>query len=91
MKGRNWFPPVEIWLSRDAVRQRQVSIVVLTDRRCVLKVGNGTPTEGEYILIGDSAIHTPEKSGCLYCFANDAWKFYGNNRGKVSLVVKRNA
>ena len=50
---------------------------------------SGTPTEGEVIAIGRQAIHTPEASGYLYGFANDAWKFYGNNRGKVSLTIKR--
>jgi hypothetical protein len=50
---------------------------------------SGTPTEGEFILIGRQAIHTPSASGYLYGFANDAWKFYGNNRGKVSLTIKR--
>ena len=50
---------------------------------------SGTPTEGEFVLIGKQAIHTPKQSGYLYCFANDAWKFYGNNRGKVSLTVRR--
>ena len=28
-------------------------------------------------------------SGYLYCFANDAWNFYDNNRGSVRLVVRR--
>jgi hypothetical protein len=41
------------------------------------------------IAIGRQAIHTPSASGYLYGFANDAWKFYGNNRGKVSLTIKR--
>ena len=29
-----------------------------------------------------------KQSGYLYCFANDAWNYYGNNRGYVSLTVK---
>ncbi len=51
--------------------------------------GSGTPTEGQYIVIGRDAIDTAEGPGYLYCFANDAWKFYGNNRGKVTLTIKR--
>ena len=31
---------------------------------------------------------TPERSGYLYCFANDAWGFYGNNRGYVTVTVR---
>jgi hypothetical protein len=28
-------------------------------------------------------------AGYLYCFANDAWNFYDNNRGSVRLAVRR--
>lgn len=51
--------------------------------------GSGTPDCGELIVIGDKASHVPRRSGYLYCFANDAWKFYGNNRGSVELSVRR--
>lgn len=53
--------------------------------------GSGTPPEGEIIKIGDGCRFTPRRSGYLYCFANDAWKFYGNNRGSVRLTVSRPA
>ena len=29
------------------------------------------------------------KSGYLYCFANDAWAFYENNRGSIQLTIRR--
>ncbi|MFM2476382.1 DUF2235 domain-containing protein [Celerinatantimonas sp. MCCC 1A17872] len=32
---------------------------------------------------------TPQKSGYLYAYANDAWKFYFNNHGSVTLVVTK--
>ncbi|HNC52124.1 MAG TPA: DUF2235 domain-containing protein [Accumulibacter sp.] len=51
--------------------------------------GSGTAIEGETFLIGDHCTWTPERSGYLYCYANDAWTFYGNNRGQVTLTVKR--
>ena len=51
--------------------------------------GSGTPLAGECILIGKGIRYTPQASGYLYCFANDAWKFYDNNRGKVTLTVRR--
>lgn len=38
-------------------------------------------------LIGKRATFTPLESGYLYCFANDAWHFYDNNRGSVRLTV----
>ncbi|MCW8331382.1 hypothetical protein MD588_21540 [Photobacterium sp. SDRW27] len=39
--------------------------------------------------IGEGATFTLKKSGYLYCFPNDAWGFYGNNRGYVTLTVKQ--
>lgn len=30
---------------------------------------------------------TPGESGYLYAFANDAWNFYGNNRGSVQMKI----
>lgn len=37
--------------------------------------------------IGDKTSFKPQKSGYLYCFANDAWHAYENNRGSVRLTV----
>jgi hypothetical protein len=42
---------------------------------------------GETFLIGDGTTFTPQRSGYLYCYANDAWHLYGNNRGSVALTV----
>ena len=39
--------------------------------------------------IGDNKTVVPKKAGYLYAYANDAWLFYENNRGKVRLTVKR--
>lgn len=43
----------------------------------------------EAFRIGSSAVHRPTKSGYLYCFANDVWSFYFNNKGSVRLTVSR--
>jgi len=50
---------------------------------------DGTPQPHEIIPIKDGCRYTPEKSGYLYCFANDAWHFYDNNRGSVNLTITR--
>ncbi|MGW5151847.1 DUF2235 domain-containing protein [Rhodococcus koreensis] len=42
------------------------------------------------IPIGAGTNHRVCRSGYLYAFANDAWSFYGNNRGSVQLTVTRN-
>ncbi|MEW6981056.1 DUF2235 domain-containing protein [Colwelliaceae bacterium 6471] len=49
---------------------------------------DGTHERLTYFEIGDFCLFEPEKSGYLYCFANDAWGFYGNNRGFVTLTVQ---
>ena len=42
----------------------------------------------ELFPIGKRARYRPERGGYLYCFANDAWEAYGNNRGSVRLTVQ---
>jgi hypothetical protein len=44
--------------------------------------------EHEMFAIGEGVRYTPKRSGYLYCFANDAWEAYGNNRGAVRLSVQ---
>ncbi|HEX2300363.1 MAG TPA: hypothetical protein VHH34_17920 [Pseudonocardiaceae bacterium] len=43
------------------------------------------------IRIGSGTQDRVRKAGYLYAFANDAWGFYSNNRGSVSLTVTRTA
>jgi uncharacterized protein (DUF2235 family) len=43
----------------------------------------------EVISIGNGCDYKPKRSGYLYAYANDAWSFYGNNRGSVQLTVTR--
>jgi uncharacterized protein (DUF2235 family) len=52
---------------------------------------DGSPVPHETLVIGAGLdAWTPKQgSGYLYCFANDAWRFYGNNRGHVRLTVTR--
>lgn len=51
---------------------------------------DGSPVAHETITIGAGTDATVERGpGYLYCFANDAWRFYGNNRGHVQLEVER--
>lgn len=52
---------------------------------------DGTPTPHETFLIGTGVEHSPAESGYLFCFANDAWNFYNNNRGSVRLSITRQA
>ncbi len=50
---------------------------------------DGTPVDHEIFPIGNSKKnYAPKKSGYLYCFANDAWGFYNNNRNYVTLKVE---
>jgi uncharacterized protein (DUF2235 family) len=41
----------------------------------------------EVFVIGTAATVTPKASGYLFCFANDAWERFENNRGTVRLKV----
>ena len=48
-----------------------------------------TLASGETFKIGDGVTFTPKFGGYLYCYANDGWYAYANNRGSVSLTVQR--
>ena len=50
---------------------------------------DGKPIPHETWAIGDGGPRTPGKSGYFYAYANDAWRFYGNNKGRVRLTVTR--
>jgi hypothetical protein len=57
--------------------------------------GSGTPPLGQMLaigrglVIGKGAAVELKRPGYLYCFANDAWRFYGNNKGSVRLTLSR--
>src|SRR5690606_16592188 len=51
--------------------------------------GDGTPPGHQIFFVGETKEVRPERPGYLYCFANDAWGFYENNRGSVTLEVAR--
>ena len=48
---------------------------------------DGTHDRLSAFVIGEGCEHRPQRGGYLYCFANDAWGFYGNNRGFVTITV----
>jgi len=56
---------------------------------------DGSPAPHETFLVGGgceypaTVVGGVQKPGYLYCYANDAWHFYDNNRGSVTLTVKR--
>jgi uncharacterized protein (DUF2235 family) len=55
--------------------------------------GDGSPYPHQSFFIGEGSqqplLIKPTEAGYLYAFANDAWHFYGNNRGSVNLTVTR--
>lgn len=50
---------------------------------------DGTHSQLETIILGAKKSFEVTKGGYFYCFANDAWAFYQNNRGYVTLEIKR--
>jgi len=50
---------------------------------------DGTPAPHETFKVGDMCKYIPKKSGYFYAYANDAWNFYENNRGSVTLKITR--
>jgi hypothetical protein len=40
-------------------------------------------------LIGQASEQRVQRPGYFYAYANDAWGFYNNNRGSVTLTITR--
>lgn len=63
--------------------------------RLVGAVANGKVLKGGRILphekidIGEGCEYRIKASGYLYCYPNDAWGFYENNKGSVRLTIRR--
>ena len=51
---------------------------------------SSSPEKHETFLIGNGVTYVVKKSGYFFAFANDAWNYYYNNRGSVSLLITRN-
>ncbi|WP_373636594.1 DUF2235 domain-containing protein [Yoonia sp. BS5-3] len=47
------------------------------------------PTHQPFLIGARAGPVVPRESGYLYCYPNDAWHFYGNNRGKMTLTIRR--
>lgn len=48
---------------------------------------DGSAERHEEFQIGMECVYKPQRSGYFYAYANDAFDFYGNNRGYVTLTV----
>jgi hypothetical protein len=63
-----------------------IGVVANSDRK---PTSDGTPPAHQNFLIGTGKKLNLKRGGYLYAYANDAWDFYGNNRGSVQLSVER--
>ncbi len=52
-------------------------------------VGNIGQRAHQSFLIGSGSEHRAMANGELFAFANDAWGFYGNNEGTLTITVTR--
>ncbi len=49
---------------------------------------DGTPQPHETFLIGTGCVHSPQKSGYFYCFANQSWRRFEKNSGCITLTIE---
>lgn len=52
-------------------------------------IGSIDKAKSTYFSIGIKTEYTPELSGTLHCFANDAKSHYNNNSGSIKIKIKR--
>ncbi len=62
-----------------------IGVVANSDRK---PASDGSPPPHQTFLIGNQRTLTLKQPGYLYAYANDAWDFYGNNRGCLQLTIK---
>ncbi len=81
-------PKADFWATR---RYEQFNWLALIGVVANGAIDNGPKKlpDHEFLLIGNATDFAPKELGYLYCFANDAWHAYGNNKGSVSLTVTR--
>ncbi|MEX6508392.1 DUF2235 domain-containing protein [Jiella sp. M17.18] len=77
----------EVWWTRRNDDERWFALIGVVANGYTEE--DGTEVEHEAFLIGTGTTVTPKRSGYLYCYANDTWQTYANNRGSVSLTVSR--
>lgn len=65
--------------------QALIGVVANSDRN---PKSDGTPPDHQTFLIGKTKTLSVKRDGYLYCYANDAWDLYGNNRGSIQLAVE---
>ena len=77
-------------LFRTRRQEKSPWFMLMGEVACRLQADDPDKYQNQVIPIGDGTEATAEKSGYLYCYANDAWRwYYANNCGSVTLTVKR--
>ena len=72
---------------RETTRPWMSLVALVADEQT--DASGATTHPDEKIFAGDSTEQTVLRQGYLYAYANDAFGFYGNNRGTVELTVTR--
>ncbi|EIE49092.1 DUF2235 domain-containing protein [Salipiger aestuarii] len=78
-----------VWGARRAAHLPWFSLVGVIANGRGADEARGKVIPHETLAIGAGGTFSPRHSGYLYCYANDVWRLYGNNRGKVTLTVTR--
>lgn len=81
-------PKADFWATKRVEKDNWFALIGMVANGAV-DGPEGHPPENEVFTIGEGCSFTPKRGGYLYCFANDAWHAYDNNKGSVSLTAKR--
>jgi len=96
-KGFKFFthnPAVDFWGTKRAEEYGWAVMIgaIANDGNTDNAVKNdGSSSAHQYLKLSqyETTPFTVTKSGYLYCFSNDAWRFYKNNHGCIELTVTR--
>jgi len=79
----------DFWLSRRHEQWPWFALIGVVANSSEEPQQDGTPQPHLSFLIGTGTTQRVDDPGYLYAYANDSWRFYGNNRGSVEVEVKR--
>lgn len=91
VENKPWFALIGAIANDSGQTHKKLAVKHSNDYQQVVK-HDGSAIPHQYLQLADHQANKPlliNYPGYLYCFANDAWSFYENNKGYIELTITR--
>ncbi|WNC70059.1 DUF2235 domain-containing protein [Thalassotalea nanhaiensis] len=91
VEDKPWFGLIGAIANDSGQAHKNLNVNHQTEQQQVVK-HDGSAIPHQYIQLAEHQENAPlliNHAGYLYCFANDAWSFYENNKGYIELTITR--